>query len=52
MALRKYQSVEKSKVVSAEGHKTINDGLRKAGKTSVKEMTPEEKKASGVDRAE
>lgn len=52
MTLRKYQSVEKSKVVSAEGHKTINGALAKTGKTSVQELTPEEKKASGVDKAE
>jgi len=43
--LRKYQKTEDHKVVSPKGHDAIADELRKTGKTSVGEMTPEEKKA-------
>lgn len=51
MALRKYQSVEKSNVVSPEGHKAIQGELRKAGKTSVQDMTEDEKKRlASVDK--
>ena len=42
--LRKYQSVEKAEPVSPEGHQAIQSELHKVGKTSVQDMTPEEKK--------
>jgi hypothetical protein len=42
--MKKYQSVEETNVVSPKGHKTISNELQKTGKTSVSEMTPEEKK--------
>jgi hypothetical protein len=41
--LRKYQKVENAEVISPEGHDLIQDELRKTGKTSVQEMTSEEK---------
>lgn len=45
MAFRKYQSVEKSDVVSKQGHDAIKDELRRTGKTRVSDMDEEEKKA-------
>lgn len=41
--LRKYQKVEKSQVVSPEGHDAVADELRKTGKTTMSEMTPAER---------
>lgn len=40
--LRKYQSVEKTEVVSPEGHDKIEESLRRVGKTSMADMTPAE----------
>ena len=43
MSLRKYQAVEKVEV-SQEENRRINEGLRKAGKSSVQEMSEDEKR--------
>lgn len=43
MMFTKYQKVEKQEIVSPEGHKVIQDGLNKTGKTSVQELTDQEK---------
>jgi len=45
MSFRKYQSVEKSDVVSREGHAAIRDELHKTGKKRVSDMDENEKKA-------
>lgn len=45
MAFRKYQSVEKSDVVSREGHDAIKDELKRTGKTRVSDMDEDEKKS-------
>lgn len=44
MAIRKYQSVEKSEVVSKEGHEKIASALRKEGKKAVHELDEEQRK--------
>ena len=52
MSFRKYQSVEKTKVVDPEEARRIGAATRKVGKTSVREMTPDEKRTlpnGGVD---
>ena len=41
--LRKYQSVEKTEVVSPEGHDKIAENLQKTGKTSMADMTADER---------
>jgi hypothetical protein len=43
MGFKKYQSVEKTEVVSKQGHAAIADELRKTGKTSVGEMSDSER---------
>jgi hypothetical protein len=45
MGLRKYQKVEKAEVVSKDGHRAIDDDLRRLGKTSAKDLTPEQRKS-------
>lgn len=40
----KYQSIEKAEVVSPEGHAVIQDELKKLGKTSAKNLSPDERK--------
>jgi len=43
MAFRKYQKVEKSQVVSPEGHDVIGGQLARFGKTSAKDLSEEER---------
>ncbi|MDB5280842.1 MAG: hypothetical protein JWR61_5797 [Ferruginibacter sp.] len=43
MGFKKYQSVEKTELVSKEGHEVIADELRKTGKTSVGDLSENEK---------
>jgi hypothetical protein len=43
MTMRKYQSVEKTEVVSPEGHDKIAADLKKVGKTSAAELTDAER---------
>jgi hypothetical protein len=44
MAFRKYQKVEKTDVVSPEGHDRIADALEKIGKTSAADLNEDERK--------
>lgn len=44
MALRKYQKVENTEVVSPQGHDAIEDELHKIGKTSAVSLTPHERR--------
>lgn len=43
MGMRKYQSVEKTEVVSPEGHKDIAEKLSKVGKTNAAALTEKER---------
>lgn len=43
--MTKYQSVEKAEVVSPAEEARINEGLRRIGKTSAKDLTEAERKS-------
>lgn len=45
MGFRKYQKVEKGEVISPEEHAQIEDGLHKVGKTSLTDVTPDERES-------
>ena len=53
MAITKYTQAEKTEVVSPKGHKAAEDALKKTGKTSMRDLTEEERSAvvRSVDRA-
>lgn len=42
--MKKYQKVEKTEVVSPEGHDRIEEELHKIGKTSAVSLTPFERR--------
>jgi hypothetical protein len=44
MGFTKYQKVENAKVVSPKGHKDIQSAVQKTGKTSMKDLSEEERK--------
>jgi hypothetical protein len=44
MGFIKFQKVEKTELVSLEDHDAISDGLHKVGKTSIRQMSDEERK--------
>lgn len=44
MSFKKYQKVEKSSVLSKDGHKHVEGALRKLGKRSVSELDEDERK--------
>jgi len=46
--MRKYTGVEKTEVLSPEDHEKISSTLQRVGKTSVKEMTEEEKNSLNI----
>lgn len=43
MGFRKFQSVEKTELVSKQGHDVIEEELRKTGKASVRDMDADER---------
>lgn len=43
MSFTKYADVEKAEVLSPDQHVAIHGGLRRAGKTSVQELTATER---------
>lgn len=43
MAFTKYNRVEASELATPEDHKKIQAGLKKVGKTSLKDLTEEER---------
>jgi hypothetical protein len=45
MAMRKYQSVEKTQVLSPEEQTKVSENLHKLGKTSARGLTDEERAA-------
>lgn len=45
MAFRKYQKVERSKVLSKDQHSRVGSFLHKLGKQSATELTEEERQA-------
>lgn len=44
MAMTKYQSVEHAEILSDEEQARINQGLRRLGKTSARDLTEDERK--------
>lgn len=44
MGITKYQSVEHAEVLSEEEHARIAKGLRRLGKTSVQDLSEDERK--------
>jgi hypothetical protein len=44
MGMTKYQSVERAEVLSEEEQARINQGLRRLGKTSVQDLSEDERK--------
>ncbi len=42
--MTRYADVEKTEVLTSDEHRRIAKGLRKLGKRSVKDLTPEERK--------
>lgn len=45
MSFRKYQKVESATVASPSEHRKIGAAIEQTGKSSVQEMTPDEKRA-------
>lgn len=45
MSFKKYQKVEKTEVVSPEGHEVISDELRKTGKSKMSSMDTIQRRA-------
>lgn len=45
MGMTKYQSVEHAEVLPEEEQARINEGLRRLGKASAKDLTEDERKA-------
>ncbi len=54
MSFRKYQSVEKTEVLSEEEHKQVESKLHKLGKTSMTELDEDERKelSDSLDKPE
>jgi hypothetical protein len=50
MGFQKFQSVEKSQVVSPEGRKAIEQELAKVGKTSAANLTDAEREQVNLDK--
>ena len=52
MAFKKYQKTEQNKILSPEKHVQLGRLLQKTGKTSVADLTEEEKERvlSGLDK--
>ena len=44
MAMRKYQSVEKTEVLAPSAQKAISTGLHSIGKTSARDLSEEERR--------
>lgn len=53
MGFTKFMSVEASEVVTPEGHEAISDELNKLGKTSARDLSPEERESvnRGLEQA-
>ncbi len=48
--MRKYQSVEKTEVVSSQGHKDLEEEVKRVGKTSAAQLTDSERKQVDLDK--